>query len=68
MEKLVSIGLPTFNRSKSLERALDSLLAQTYVNFELIISDNASTDSTESICREYARKDKRIKYFRQKKI
>ena len=67
MEKLVSIGLPTFNRSKSLKRALDSLLAQTYTNLELIISDNASTDSTESICRKYARKDKRIKYFRQKK-
>lgn len=62
---LVSIGLPTFNRATSLVRAVDSLLAQTYENFELVISDNASTDNTEKICREYARNNNRIKYFRQ---
>ncbi len=65
-EQLVSIGLPTFNRAAQLKRALDSLLAQTYKNFELIISDNASTDATRQICEEYAAKDKRIRYFRQK--
>lgn len=61
----VSIGMPVFNGGKFLRRALDSLLAQSYTNFELIISDNASTDETEKICREYAFQDDRIKYIRQ---
>ncbi|CAI8407917.1 MAG: Putative glycosyltransferase EpsE [Gammaproteobacteria bacterium] len=61
----VSIGLPVFNGESSLRIALDSLLAQTSDNFELIISDNASTDQTELICRAYAEKDPRIQYFRQ---
>lgn len=61
----VSIGLPVFNGENSLRLALDSLLAQTTSDFELIISDNASTDQTESICRIYAEKDGRIRYFRQ---
>jgi glycosyltransferase involved in cell wall biosynthesis len=63
---LVSIGLPTFNRASLIKKALDSLLAQTYGNFELIISDNCSTDETEKVCREYAIKDKRISYIKQK--
>ena len=50
----VSIGLPVFNGENSLRRALDSLLLQTYDDFELIISDNSSTDQTELICRAYA--------------
>ena len=66
-KKLVSIGLPTYNRDSLLREALNSLLKQTYTNFELIISDNASTDSTEEICKKYANKDSRIKYIRQKK-
>ena len=66
-KKLVSIGLPTYNRDFLLCEALDSLLKQTYTNFELIISDNASTDRTEEICQKYASKDTRIKYIRQKK-
>ena len=45
--------------------ALDSLLNQTYQNLELVISDNASTDDTERICREYAARDRRVRYFRQ---
>ena len=65
-EKLVSIGLATHNGQSYLREALDSLLAQTYRNFELVISDNASTDDTPWICEEYARKDRRIKYIRQK--
>lgn len=65
-EPLVSIGLPTYNRARYLPRALDSLLGQTYKNFELIISDNASTDQTEDICRDYAARDHRIRYIRQK--
>jgi len=60
----VSVGLPVFNGEDYLEQALDSILAQTYSDFELIISDNASTDRTEEICRAYAAKDERIRYFR----
>jgi glycosyltransferase involved in cell wall biosynthesis len=60
----VSIGLPVFNGENYLEEALDSILAQTYSDFELIISDNASTDRTEEICRAYTARDKRIRYFR----
>jgi len=59
----VSIGLPVFNEEKYLKLALDSLLAQDYQNFEIIISDNASTDRTSKICEEYAKSDKRIKYL-----
>ncbi|MDR7898959.1 glycosyltransferase family 2 protein [Thermosynechococcus sp. JY1334] len=61
----VSIGMPVYNGEKFIRDALDSLLAQTFTDFELIISDNASTDQTEAICREYAAKDKRIRYVRQ---
>ena len=60
----VSIGLPVFNGDKYLEEALDSILSQTYPDFELIISDNASTDRTQEICRAYAMKDQRIRYYR----
>ncbi|ADR19063.1 glycosyltransferase family 2 protein [Calditerrivibrio nitroreducens] len=62
----VSIGMPVYNGAKFISEALDSLLAQTFTDFELIISDNASTDETEAICREYAAKDKRIRYIRQR--
>jgi glycosyltransferase involved in cell wall biosynthesis len=63
-QPLVSIGLPIYNGEKFLREALDSLLSQTFENFELIISDNASTDKTEEICRKYADKDRRIRYYR----
>lgn len=63
----VSIGLPVFNGENYLEQALDSILAQTYQDFELIISDNASTDHTQQICREYAAQDSRIHYYRNEK-
>lgn len=61
----VSIGMPVYNGAKFIHEALDSLLLQTFTDFELIISDNASTDETEVICREYAAKDERIRYVRQ---
>ena len=61
----VSIGMPVYNGDKFITYALDSLLAQEFTDFELIISDNASTDATESICRNYAERDVRIKYIRQ---
>jgi glycosyltransferase involved in cell wall biosynthesis len=62
----VSIGLPVHNGEKFLNQAIESLLAQTFTDFELIISDNASTDSTETICRKYVLKDLRIRYVRQR--
>ncbi|WP_297762012.1 glycosyltransferase [Thermosynechococcus sp.] len=61
----LSIGMPVYNGAKFIRDALDSLLGQSFTNFELIISDNASTDETEAICREYAAKDSRIRYVRQ---
>lgn len=60
----VSIGLPVYNGSDYLEAALDSIQAQTFTDFELIICDNGSTDGTEIICRRYAEQDDRIRYVR----
>ncbi|MEH1825020.1 MAG: glycosyltransferase family 2 protein [Nostoc sp.] len=60
----LSIGLPVYNGEKFIKEAIDSLLTQTFEDFELIISDNASTDKTEEICRAYAEQDKRICYYR----
>jgi glycosyltransferase involved in cell wall biosynthesis len=60
----LSIGLPVYNGERFIKAALDSLLAQTFTDFELIISDNASTDQTEEICRGYAAMDQRIRYHR----
>jgi glycosyltransferase involved in cell wall biosynthesis len=60
----VSLGMPVYNAEEYLEEALDSLLGQTFDDFELVISDNASTDRTEEICRKYAAQDERIRYFR----
>jgi glycosyltransferase involved in cell wall biosynthesis len=62
----VSIGLPVYNGEQFLKETLDAILAQTFGDFELIISDNASTDRTEEICKEYAAKDRRIRYYRNK--
>ena len=59
----VSIGLPVFNGEDFIAAALDAILAQTYTDFELIISDNGSTDGTQEICRAYAAKDQRIRYY-----
>lgn len=64
---LISIGLPVYNGEVYLKEAIDSILAQTFKDFELIISDNASTDSTDEICRSYAAKDKRIQYYRNER-
>lgn len=61
---LVSIGLPVYNGEDYLAEALSSILNQTYTHFELIISDNGSTDSTRAICQAYAARDSRIRYFR----
>ncbi len=60
----VSIGLAVYNGEKYIIEAIDSILAQTFTDFELIISDNASSDRTSEICREYAERDSRILYYR----
>ena len=59
---VVSIGMPVYNGEKTISESLESLLAQDFKDFELIISDNASTDNTGSICKKYAEKDARIRY------
>ncbi len=61
---LLSIGLAVYNGERHLAQAIDSLLAQDVEDFELIISDNASNDATEAICREFAEADPRIRYIR----
>jgi glycosyltransferase involved in cell wall biosynthesis len=60
----VSIGLPVYNGEKYLREAIVSLLEQDYSDFELIISDNASTDATSEICRGFVAKDPRVRYYR----
>ncbi|HEX8393767.1 MAG TPA: glycosyltransferase [Longimicrobium sp.] len=63
-EPLVSVGLPVYNGERYLREAIESILAQRYRNLELVISDNASQDGTEAICREYAARDARVLYHR----
>src|SRR3954447_19823090 len=64
---LLTVGMPVYNAEQFLAKALDSFLDQTFKDFELLISDNASTDRTEEICRKYAARDRRIRYFRNAK-
>ncbi len=61
----LTVGLPVYNGAEYLSQSLDALLAQTYKDFELVISDNASSDETADICRDYAQRDERISYIRQ---
>ncbi|MFF0476965.1 glycosyltransferase family 2 protein [Streptomyces sp. NPDC004284] len=60
----LTIGLPVYNGEEYLAESLDALLGQTYGDFELVVSDNASTDGTQDVCRAYAEKDTRIRYIR----
>jgi len=62
----VSIGLTVFNSERYLDESIQSLLAQTFQDFELIISDNASTDRTRDIALSYAARDDRVKYIRNR--
>ena len=64
MKPRVSIGLPVYNGEKYIVEALDSIVSQTFADFELVISDNASTDATARICEGYASRDGRIVYHR----
>jgi glycosyltransferase involved in cell wall biosynthesis len=63
----LTIGLPCYNGEQYLTEALDALLGQSYEDFELIISDNASTDSTADICQKYEKLDSRVRHLRQPK-
>mgnify|MGYP000860375097 CR=1 FL=1 len=62
---VVSIGMPVYNGADRMRRALDSILAQDFNEFELFISDNGSTDGTLGICEEYAARDSRITYYQR---
>jgi glycosyltransferase involved in cell wall biosynthesis len=62
----VTIGMPVWNGAGFIVNAIESILAQTYDGFEVLISDNASSDTTAEICLEYAKRDPRISYVRQK--
>jgi len=66
-QTIVSIGLPIYNGEKFLKKRIENLLLQTFSNFELIISDNASTDRSVQICKEFMKKDSRIKIYQQEK-
>lgn len=61
---VVTLGMPIYNGAQYLEASLDSLLAQTFGDFEIVISDNGSEDRTEEICRRYAAADARVRYVR----
>ena len=60
MHELVSIVVPVYNKEDYLDKCIESVLQQTYSNFQLILVDDGSTDNSLSICRKYERKDKRI--------
>lgn len=62
---LVSVGLPVRNGGDALSRAIEGLLAQSHASLEIVITDNASTDGTEDVCRAFAARDARIRYVRQ---
>ena len=63
----LSIGMPVYNAERYLAEALDCFLAQTFQDFDIIVSDNASTDRTAEICRSFAERDPRIRYYRNEK-
>ena len=63
----ITIGIPVYNGEEFLEEKITSILNQDFTNFELIISDNASTDSTKEICSKFATNDKRVKFFSHEK-
>ena len=64
---LVSVGIAVYNGENYLAKAIESVLSQTFRNFELIICDNASTDRTQEICEDFAGRDGRVRYFRNER-
>ena len=65
MNELISIIIPIFNCEKYIKRCLNSLINQTYKNIEVILIDDGSTDRSSEICKDYSKRDQRIKYIRQ---
>lgn len=65
---LLTIGVPVYNGAATLHRCLDALLAQTVQDYEIFISDNASSDGTDKVCAEYAARDARIRFFRHPEL
>jgi len=61
----IFIGLPVYNGARFLSRSIDSLLTQSFSDFTLLISDNASSDETQAICQQYCAQDRRVRYLRQ---
>ncbi|MBH0206595.1 MAG: glycosyltransferase [Nitrospira sp.] len=61
---LLTVGLPVFNGELYLAGAIECILSQSFRDFDLIISDNASTDGTQDICQHYTKRDRRIRYCR----
>ena len=66
MSVAISIIVPIYKAEKTLRRALDSILAQTFTNYELILVNDGSPDNCPAICEEYAAKDPRIKLINKK--
>lgn len=66
LEPLVSIVMPAYNASKFISESIESVLHQTYKNWELIIVNDCSKDNTEEVIKFYSNKDSRIKYYKQK--
>ena len=67
MNDLISIVLPVYNGERFLRESIDSVLAQTYTNWELLIVDDCSTDNTAAIVHEYVQKDSRVQYYKNEK-
>lgn len=66
-ESLVTVAIPTYNRKDMLRKAIESAINQTYKNLDILIADNHSEDGTEEMCLEYAKQDKRIRYYKHEK-
>ena len=67
-EPLITIGIPVFNGSKTLNKLFKSIIDQSYINIEVIISNNCSSDDTEIKCKNFIKEFKNVKYFSQSKI
>jgi glycosyltransferase involved in cell wall biosynthesis len=67
MNAVVSLGIPVFNGDAFLRGALESIVGQTFADLDIVIVDNASTDGTEDICRDFANRDARVRYHRHPK-
>ncbi len=67
MNPLITIGVPVYNEGAFLKETLSSIIDQTFTDFKVIISDNASTDNTSEVAKSVSEQDKRFRYFRQRK-